>query len=77
MADGPATEADSGVILILMDELQKLLQDMDPEAGDRAEALVSQLPAHARHAHELMQQAQAFDFEGALQTLQTLRETLQ
>lgn len=60
-----------------MDELQKLLEDMDPEAGDRAEALASQLPAHARQAHELMQQAQAFDFEGALQTLQTLRETVQ
>jgi HPt (histidine-containing phosphotransfer) domain-containing protein len=59
----------------LMDELQRLLQEMDPDAGDRAQALAGHYPPDHAAALALVQAAQAFDFDIALQALQALKET--
>jgi polar amino acid transport system substrate-binding protein len=69
-------EVDVDALLLLMNELQHLLQEMDPDAGDRAEALAAHLPLSTL-AQELGQQAQSFEFELALQTLQSLKGSLQ
>ena len=67
---------DVDALLSLMNELQHLLQEMDPEAGDRAEALAAHLPLSTL-AQELAQQAHSFEFDIALQTLLSLRRSLQ
>jgi len=67
-ADPKATED-------LMADLQRLLLEMDPDAGDRAQALAAHYPPDHVAALALVQHAQAFDFDAALHALQTLQET--
>ena len=67
-ADPKAREA-------LMGELQRLLQEMDPDAGDRAQALAGHYPPDHEGALALVQAAQAYEFDAALQALQALKET--
>ena len=71
-----SADVDADALMLLMNELQHLLQEMDPEAGDRAEALAAHLPLSTL-AQELTQQAQSFEFDTALQTLQSLKGSLQ
>jgi len=60
----------------LMNELQVLLQELDPEAAERAQILASHFPPDQVLAQNVAQQARDFDFESALQSLQALRNTL-
>ena len=48
---------------------------MDPDAGDRAQVLAGHYPPDHEAALALVQAAQAFDFDVALQALQALKET--
>ena len=62
-----------------LDELEARLRQLDPEAAELAAALWMAwaplgLPAES-DARQLVKQAEAFDFEHALQTLKRLRET--
>jgi hypothetical protein len=56
----------------LLNDLERALKNMDPEA----ESLADQLPLELGLAAELLQQARDFDFDNALNTLKTLKETL-
>ena len=65
-----------GAALERLDELESLLRNMDPDAGDKADALAKALGPGEAIATRLAVQSGEFDFEAALDSLQQLRETL-
>jgi CheY-like chemotaxis protein len=66
-------------ILPLLDELQILLEEMGPEAEDKAADLKARLSggAHRKLANLLSKQVGEFEFEDARETLAKLREALE
>jgi hypothetical protein len=61
----------------LIEALERKLQDLDPEAADLAQALARHAGPDDAEAAALHQQAQDFDFEGALQTLRACQAAWQ
>jgi HPt (histidine-containing phosphotransfer) domain-containing protein len=80
LADAPPTATaarlEGGAALARLDELESLLRNMDPDAGDKADALAKALGPGEAIAARLAVQSGEFDFEAALDSLQQLRETL-
>ena len=80
LADAPPTATaarlEGGAALARLDELESLLRNMDPDAGDKADALAKALGPGEAISARLAVQSGEFDFEAALDSLQQLRETL-
>jgi two-component system sensor histidine kinase/response regulator len=72
----PAQRLSPQVLNQLLTDLERALKNMDPEAENLAQTLADQLPRELPPAAELVQQARDFDFENALNTLKTVKETL-
>jgi PAS domain S-box-containing protein len=70
---------DVAAILPLLDELQMLLEEMDPEAEDKVTDLKAQLGggAHQKFVIKLSKQVGEFEFEDARETLAKLRNALE
>jgi hypothetical protein len=70
---------DVAAILPLLDELQTLLEEMDPEAEDKVTDLKAQLVggAHQKLVIKLSKQVGEFEFEDARETLAKLRKVLE
>jgi two-component system sensor histidine kinase/response regulator len=70
---------DVAAILPLLDELQTLLEEMDPEAEDKVTDLKAQLGggAHQKLVIKLSKQVREFEFEDARETLAKLRKALE
>jgi polar amino acid transport system substrate-binding protein len=71
---------DVEVILPLLDDLQTLLDEMDPEAEDKVTDLKAQLGAgvaHQKLVNTLSKQVGEFEFEDARETLAKLRKALE
>jgi HPt (histidine-containing phosphotransfer) domain-containing protein len=81
--EGPGAEdgspMDIEAIMPLLDELQTLLEEMDPEAEDKAADLKTQLAggAHQKLVTKLSKQVGEFEFEDAHKTLAELRNVLE
>ena len=75
-AAATATRLETSEVLARLDELESLLRNMDPEAGDKAEALANALGRDDAVAARLAVQSGEFDFEAALASLQQLRNAL-
>ena len=69
---------DVEAILPLLDELQTLLEEMDPEAEEKAAALTARLGAgaHLGLVNTLSKQVGEFEFEEAQETLVRLRKSV-
>jgi hypothetical protein len=69
---------DVEAILPLLDELQTLLAEMDPEAEEKAAALKARLGAgtHLGLVNTLSKQVGEFEFEEAQETLVRLRKSV-
>ena len=70
---------DVAAILPLLDELQTLLEEMDPEAEDKVTDLKAQLGGgtHQKLVNKLSKQVGEFEFEDARETLAKLRKALE
>jgi len=70
---------DVETIMPLLDELQTLLEEMDPEAEDKVTDLKAQLGggAHQKFVIKLSKQVGEFEFEEARETLAKLRNVLE
>jgi HPt (histidine-containing phosphotransfer) domain-containing protein len=70
---------DVAAILPLLDELQTLLEEMDPEAEDKVTDLKAQLAggAHQKLVNTLSKKVGEFEFEDARETLAQLRKALE
>jgi PAS domain S-box-containing protein len=70
---------DVEAILPFLDELQTLLEEMDPEAEDKVTELKAQLGggAHQKLVNTLSKQVGEFEFEDARETLAKLRKALE
>jgi two-component system sensor histidine kinase/response regulator len=70
---------DPEAILPLLDELQTLLEEMDPEAEDKVTDLKAQLAGgvHQKLVNTLSRQVGEFEFEDACETLAKLRNALE
>jgi CheY-like chemotaxis protein/HPt (histidine-containing phosphotransfer) domain-containing protein len=70
---------DIEAIMSFIDELQTLLEEMDPEAEDKAADLKAQLGggAHQKLVNNLSKKVGEFEFEDALETLAKLRNALE
>jgi HPt (histidine-containing phosphotransfer) domain-containing protein len=70
---------DVEAIIPLLDELQTLLEEMDPEAEDKVTALKAQLGGgvHQKLVNTLSKQVGEFEFEDARETLAKLRKALE
>jgi two-component system sensor histidine kinase/response regulator len=66
-------------VLPLLDELQTLMEEMDPEAEDRVADLKTQLGGgvHQKLVNTLSKQVGEFEFEDARETLANLRKSLE
>jgi polar amino acid transport system substrate-binding protein len=75
--DGGPIDVES--ILPLLDELQMLLEEMDPEAEDKVAGLKAQLGggAYQKFVIKLSKQVGEFEFEDARETLAKLRNVLE
>jgi HPt (histidine-containing phosphotransfer) domain-containing protein len=74
----PTGPTDTRSVLLLLDYLETLLQEMDPDAEITADTLckhLSQGPAQPL-ANELVDQLANFDFDAAVHTIARLREML-
>jgi CheY-like chemotaxis protein/HPt (histidine-containing phosphotransfer) domain-containing protein len=70
---------DIEAIMPVLDELQTLLEEMDPEAEDKVTDLKAQLGggAHQKLVNKLSKQVGEFEFEDARETLAKLRKILE
>jgi two-component system sensor histidine kinase/response regulator len=70
---------DVETIMPLLDELQSLLAEMDPEADDKVTALKAQLGGgvHQKLVNTLSKQVGEFEFEDARETLTNLKKALE
>jgi hypothetical protein len=70
---------DIEAIMSFIDELQTLLEEMDPEAEDKAADLKAQLGggAHQKLVNNLSKKVGEFEFEDALESLAKLRNALE
>jgi CheY-like chemotaxis protein len=70
---------DIAAIMPFLDELQTLLEEMDPEAEDQVADLKAQLAggAHQKLVNALSKQVGEFEFEDARETLAKLRKVLE
>jgi HPt (histidine-containing phosphotransfer) domain-containing protein len=73
-----AGPVDVEAVAALLEKLQSLLEEMDPEAENEMAALKAQLgaQAHQELVKKLSKQVGEFEFEEALQTLNKLRKSL-
>jgi HPt (histidine-containing phosphotransfer) domain-containing protein len=69
---------DFEAVSALLDDLQSLLEEMDPESEEKVSALKAQYGsgAHQDLLQTLSKQVDDFEFEAALQTLESIRDTL-
>ena len=74
---GPLMDAEA--IILFLDELQTLLEEMDPEAEDKVTDLKAQLGGgpHQKFVNDLSKQVGEFEFEDALATLGKLKKALE
>jgi HPt (histidine-containing phosphotransfer) domain-containing protein len=72
-------QIDVAAILPLLDELQTLLEEMDPEAEDKVADLKAQLGGgtHQKLVNIMAKQVGEFEFEDARKTLAKLRNALE
>ena len=70
---------DVETIMPLLDEIETLLEEMDPEAEDKAADLKAQLwgGTHQKLVIKLSKQVGEFEFEDARETLAKLRIALE
>jgi HPt (histidine-containing phosphotransfer) domain-containing protein len=70
---------DIEVVMSFIDELQTLLEEMDPEAEDKVSKLKTQFAggAHKKLVNTLSKQVGEFEFEDARETLAKLRKALE
>jgi CheY-like chemotaxis protein len=75
---GKGGPADLEALLPLLEELETLLEDMDPEAEDKVADLKAQLGggAHRKLVNSLSKQVGEFEFEDARETLSNLKKAL-
>ncbi len=75
--DGDPVDAET--IMPFLDELQTLLEEMDPEAEDKVTEMKAQLGgrAHQKLVNALSKQVGEFEFEDARETLAKLRNALE
>jgi hypothetical protein len=70
---------DVEAILPFLDEIQTLLEEMDPEAEEKVSELKTQLAGgtHQKLVNTLSKKVGEFEFEDARETLAKLREALE
>jgi HPt (histidine-containing phosphotransfer) domain-containing protein len=78
-----SAEADENIepaeIASMLDELEELIEEMDPDSEQKAEALQRKLGSSGdrKLAAQLVRQVSAFEFDDALQTLGRLQQSIE
>jgi HPt (histidine-containing phosphotransfer) domain-containing protein len=74
-----STEIDPAEITSMLDELKELIEEMDPDSEQKAEALQRKLGGMGdrKLAAQLVQQVSGFEFDDALTTLARLRHSFE
>ena len=79
VAAAPNAEIDPAEVSSILDELEGLIEEMDPDSEEKAEALQRMLggTGDRKLSAQLVQQVSGFEFDDALTTLANIRHSLE